>query len=570
MHNQQPGIILYDYTRAKASKRAKRMFGADKVDEVIPISRQDAEIEFGDNYMQQARWNMMRSEDMNEVSVLTGDNPFLEEKMNMKKADMGDVIDDFYQSDAPQFQGKSKAKRRQMAIAAKLQANEEEKQHYKLSTVSEGIDQKVLTQFKTMIKDGEEDSVRLLLQGMPKHTKKMYMSRLGIKESDKVDGRTKAFRETINRLNMTKKEVVEAAKHEMTVDGYTTTHFYLCPSALKAMTEHQEVDGAKELTKMQDNYFKFEKKFMTSEPSDADKEKAQSMYESIIDKAEAAGIKEDVDAYMKDHRDSITKGDPKPGFGKVEEDKTMIGIAKALKGSSKGHAKQAKQIMKHVKDMDKVDEDISKMPHSHVKFFATKKIPHGRYTRAEIDDEHRRRQKVEPNYHKVKPSINEAELDELSYKTMNSYYDKAKRSLHRAHNSQGANILRGTDPSKDQNTVSKRAKGIKLAKSRTVDKIRKGQSEDLSAYLRAKDAPKKTTSTVSDYMSLKSALKKKREDLRKRTNETKEAPPGTYFTRSGQLKKGDPASDGKGGAKLASDPLDKQRKTIVNLKNYPK
>jgi len=52
--------------------------------------------------------------------------------------------------------------------------------------------------------------------------------------------------------------------------------------------------------------------------------------------------------------------------------------------------------------------------------------------------------------------------------------------------------------------------------------------------------------------------------------ETKEAPTGTYFTKSGQLKKGDPASDGPGGEKLASDPLDKQRKTIVNLKNYPK
>jgi len=52
-------------------------------------------------------------------------------------------------------------------------------------------------------------------------------------------------------------------------------------------------------------------------------------------------------------------------------------------------------------------------------------------------------------------------------------------------------------------------------------------------------------------------------------SETKEAPPGTYFTKSGQLKKGDPASDGPGGEKLASDPLDKQRKTIVNLKNHP-
>jgi len=35
---------------------------------------------------------------------------------------MGDVITDFYKSDAPQFQGKSKEKRREMAIAAKLTA----------------------------------------------------------------------------------------------------------------------------------------------------------------------------------------------------------------------------------------------------------------------------------------------------------------------------------------------------------------------------------------------------------------------------------------------------------------
>ena len=50
----------------------------------------------------------------------------LEEKMNMKKAEMGEVIDDFYKSDAPQFKGKSKEKRREMAIAAKLNAEETE------------------------------------------------------------------------------------------------------------------------------------------------------------------------------------------------------------------------------------------------------------------------------------------------------------------------------------------------------------------------------------------------------------------------------------------------------------
>ena len=46
----------------------------------------------------------------------------IEEKMNMKKSEMGDVIKDFYKSDAPQFKGKSKEKRREMAIAAKLTA----------------------------------------------------------------------------------------------------------------------------------------------------------------------------------------------------------------------------------------------------------------------------------------------------------------------------------------------------------------------------------------------------------------------------------------------------------------
>jgi len=46
----------------------------------------------------------------------------IDEKLNMKKEKMGDVIKDFYKSDAPQFKGKSKEKRRQMAIAAKLTA----------------------------------------------------------------------------------------------------------------------------------------------------------------------------------------------------------------------------------------------------------------------------------------------------------------------------------------------------------------------------------------------------------------------------------------------------------------
>ena len=50
----------------------------------------------------------------------------LEEKI--EDMDMGEVIKDFQKSDAPQFKGKSKEKRREMAIAAKLSKEETEEE----------------------------------------------------------------------------------------------------------------------------------------------------------------------------------------------------------------------------------------------------------------------------------------------------------------------------------------------------------------------------------------------------------------------------------------------------------
>ena len=49
-----------------------------------------------------------------------------------KRTPMGDVVKDFYKSDAPQFKGKSKAKRRQMAVAAKLSKMDEKTYHESL------------------------------------------------------------------------------------------------------------------------------------------------------------------------------------------------------------------------------------------------------------------------------------------------------------------------------------------------------------------------------------------------------------------------------------------------------
>ncbi len=63
---------------------------------------------------------------------------------------MGDVIKDFYKSDAPQFKGRSKEKRRDMAIAAKLTA-ERGPQNEAASEVAMSPAELALQKKKTMI-----------------------------------------------------------------------------------------------------------------------------------------------------------------------------------------------------------------------------------------------------------------------------------------------------------------------------------------------------------------------------------------------------------------------------------
>ena len=63
-------------------------------------------------------------------------------------------------------------------------------------------------------------------------------------------------------------------------------------------------------------------------------------------------------------------------------------------------------------------------------------------------------------------------VNELDQKTMNSYHAKAKRSKDKATNSAVATILRKGDHSKDLKTMSKREKGMKMAKMKTLKNIR--------------------------------------------------------------------------------------------------
>lgn len=208
-----------------------------------------------------------------------------------------------------------------------------------------------------------------------------------------------------------------------------------------------------------------------------------------------------------------------------------------------------------------------------------------------------------------------------------NYKHRAKYSRDRARNSQAAHMLRGTDPSKDKNTERKRERGLKTLNRNIAGKIRKsmmnkeetvnekfanpaqqaavmaklkasGKYKESSESAYADDAVRRhqaalqnaraamKNATSHDQMvkamnavrfhqraidramhSENTFISKFKEELKekKRMNETKGAPKGYHFTRSGQLKKGDAGQDGPGGKMLRSDPLDKQRKKIPPL-----
>jgi hypothetical protein len=74
--------------------------------------------------------------------------------------------------------------------------------------------------------------------------------------------------------------------------------------------------------------------------------------------------------------------------------------------------------------------------------------------------------------------------------------------------------------------------------------------------------PEKDEITAKDFEMLRSGKKAKAMKEDEDLAETKSAPEGHHFTRSGQLKRGDADQDGPGGPMLRSDPKDKMRSKI--------
>ena len=119
--------------------------------------------------------------------------------------------------------------------------------------------------------------------------------------------------------NLGEEMINEQPEHEITVGNYTTKHFYMCGSAQTTMKKHADKEGAEELTRMQDMFYKMEKDAMDAGGANEEqKKKSQILYNKIMAKAKEVGIADEVDKYMKMHLDSMLKNDPKLGFGRTD------------------------------------------------------------------------------------------------------------------------------------------------------------------------------------------------------------------------------------------------------------
>ena len=156
------------------------------------------------------------------------------------------------------------------------------------------------------------------------------------------------------------------------------------------MKKNADVEGAEELTRMQDDFYKLEKQVMDAgEATDEQKTKAKDLYDKIMKKAKEIGLADDIDGYMKMHIDSIIKGDPKPGFGRTDLKEKLDKDADAgdyVKDFYKSDAPQFKgKSKKKRRDMaiaaflsrneallDRVDEILTENGHTDVASMKTK------------------------------------------------------------------------------------------------------------------------------------------------------------------------------------------------------
>ena len=135
--------------------------------------------------------------------------------------------------------------------------------------------------------------------------------------------------------------------------------------------------------------FKASTKKSTTNAANRDEASSESVYEAAFN---------DTSVHTK-------RADKEPVISRSIDPKTRKGI-NVVKKAATGEIKIGEEV--------ELEEGITSMSDARLKFHATKGVPHGSYTRKEIEAEHNRRKKTDGiAYASVKPSLNEdAELDE--------------------------------------------------------------------------------------------------------------------------------------------------------------
>lgn len=141
------------------------------------------------------------------------------------------------------------------------------------------------------------------------------------------------------------------------------------------------------------------------------------------------------------------------------------GRAELKHGKDAGFIKTLSDFGKTVREEAELEEGITKLSHARLKFHATKDIPHGSYTKAEIKDEHKRRLRTEPDYTKAKASLNEEE--QLEEKAVNPYAVGMATAMR----------VTGDEPPLEKSTITKAHKIAKAIKNEAMDKVGKEDSD---------------------------------------------------------------------------------------------
>ena len=313
----------------------------------------------------------------------------LEEKMNLAKASMGDVIKDFKKSDAPQFAGKSVEKRREMAIAAKLSADrgvrEEVEQIDELSKstlgsyvkkastnarinsmISKDFDHKAMTARKPSTRDAyyglsskhkqkswkRSDNVAKAVDRLAKE--EVELEEVEELDEDKYDRMLSSMLKGKSGERLLKKHSDEVKKTKDIESGKTLnklvkknpgvlkTHSAAVKRDKKIYGEEVELEEAKDI-----NYHKAELK------------KTSDKIDSIVKGGGRVGVNDPLSAKLKQHAAQIKKmkeevetTNESSAYGRISSRfKTFSG--RSLDAAAKEHGDEAKKLQKEIEAQQK-------------------------------------------------------------------------------------------------------------------------------------------------------------------------------------------------------------------------